>query len=87
MTRPSSQRTVLAVACLLTALVAVVSPPVAQAQAPAAGQTAPAPRAEVRDDDGDDAGKWGLLGLLGLAGLAGLRRRDRARAVTVADRR
>ena len=82
---PSSKRTMLAMVVLLAALVAVVSPSVALAQAPA-GQTVQAPpvtRTETRDDD---SGKWGLLGLLGLVGLAGLLRRDRARSVTVADR-
>ena len=86
MTFPSCRRTVLAVVLLLAALVAVVSPSVALAQAPA-GQTVQAPpatRTETRDDD--DSGKWGLLGLLGLVGLAGLLRRDRGRSVTVADR-
>ncbi len=83
---PSGRRTVLAVVFLLAALVTVVFPAVAPAQAPA-GQTVQAPpvtRTEARDDD--DSGKWGLLGLLGLVGLAGLLRRDRARSVTVADR-
>jgi MYXO-CTERM domain-containing protein len=86
MTFPSCRRTVLAVVLLLAALVAVVSPSVALAQAPAAQtvQAPPVTRTEVRDDD--DSGKWGLLGLLGLVGLAGLLRRDRARSVTVADR-
>jgi MYXO-CTERM domain-containing protein len=64
----------------------VVSPSGALAQAPAgqAVQAPPTVRAEARDDD--DSGKWGLLGLLGLVGLAGLLRRDKGRAVTVADR-
>ena len=86
MTYPSYKRTVLAVVLLLASLVAVVSPSMALAQAPA-GQTVQAPpvtRTETRDDD--DSGKWGLLGLLGLVGLAGLLRRDKARSVTVADR-
>jgi MYXO-CTERM domain-containing protein len=86
MTFLSCRRTVLAVVFLLAALVAVVSPSVALAQAPA-GQTVQAPpatRTGTRDDD--DSGKWGLLGLLGLVGLAGLLRRDKARSVTVADR-
>jgi len=86
MTYPSCKRTVLTVVVLLAALVAVVSPSVVLAQAPA-GQTVQAPpatRTETRDDD--DSGKWGLLGLLGLVGLAGLLRRDKARSVTVADR-
>ena len=86
MTFPSRRRTVWAIVLLLTAIVAVVSPAVALAQAPA-GQTVQAPpvtRPGARD--GNDSGKWGLLGLLGLAGLAGLLRRDRARSVTVADR-
>ena len=95
MTCPSYKRTVLAVVSLLAALVAVVPPSVALAQAPAgttvqappAGptvQTPPATRPETRHDG--DSGKWGLLGLLGLVGLAGLLRRDTARSVTVADR-
>jgi MYXO-CTERM domain-containing protein len=86
MTGPSCRRTVLAVVVLLAALVAVGSPAVALAQAPAGqiGQAPPVTRTEARDDD--DSGKWGLLGLLGLVGLAGLRRRDTARSVTVADR-
>jgi len=95
MTFTSYKRTVLAVVLLLAALVEVVSPSVALAQAPAgptvqappAGPTVQAPaatRPETRDDD--DSGKWGLLGLLGLVGLAGLLRRDKARSVTVADR-
>jgi MYXO-CTERM domain-containing protein len=86
MTYPSCRRTVFAVVLLLATLVAVVSPAVALAQAPAGqtGQAPPATRPEARDDD--DSGKWGLLGLLGLVGLAGLLRRDNARAVTVADR-
>jgi MYXO-CTERM domain-containing protein len=86
MTFLSCTRTVLAVVLLLAALVAVVPPSVALAQAPA-GQTVqvpPATRTETREDD--DSGKWGLLGLLGLVGLAGLLRRDRGRSVTVADR-
>lgn len=86
MTFRSCKRTVLAVVLLLASLVAVVSPSVALAQAPA-GQTVEAPpvtRTETRDDD--DSGKLGLLGLLGLVGLAGLLRRDKARSVTVADR-
>ncbi|MDQ3830958.1 MAG: WGxxGxxG-CTERM domain-containing protein [Candidatus Tectomicrobia bacterium] len=76
----------MAVVLLLAAIVTVVSPAVALAQAPAgqAGQTPPVTRPETRDDD--DSGHWGLLGLLGLVGLAGLLRRDRARSVTVADR-
>ncbi len=86
MTFPSCRRTVWAVLLLLTAIVAVMSPAVALAQAPAGqtGQAPPVTRTETRDDD--DSGKWGLLGLLGLVGLAGLLRRDRARSVTVADR-
>jgi MYXO-CTERM domain-containing protein len=86
MTFPSCRRIVLTIVLLLAALVAVVPPSVALAQAPA-GQTVQAPpatRPETREDD--DSGKWGLLGLLGLVGLAGLLRRDRARSVTVADR-
>ena len=86
MTSPSAKGTVMAVVFLLAALATVVLPSVALAQAPA-GQTVQAPpvtRTETRDDDGFD--DWGLLGLLGLAGLAGLLRRDRGRAVTVADR-
>ena len=86
MTCPSGRRTVFAVVLLLAALVAVVSPAVALAQAPA-GQTVQAPpvtRTETRDDD--DSGKWCLPGLLGLVGLASLLRRDRPRSVTVADR-
>jgi MYXO-CTERM domain-containing protein len=86
MTFRSCKRTVVAVVLLLAALVAVVSPSVALAQAPA-GQTVQAPpatRTETRADD--DSGNWGLLGLLGLVGLAGLLRRDKARSVTVADR-
>jgi MYXO-CTERM domain-containing protein len=85
MTFPFCKRTVLAVMLLLTVLVAVVSPSVALAQAPA-GQTGvpPMTRTETRDDD--DSGRWGLLGLLGLVGLAGLLRRDKARSDTVADR-
>jgi MYXO-CTERM domain-containing protein len=71
---------------LLAALVAVVSPAVALAQAPA-GQTVQAPPAtRIETSDDDDSGKWGLLGLLGLGGLAGLLRRAKARSVTVADR-
>jgi MYXO-CTERM domain-containing protein len=86
MTWRSSRRIVLTVLLLLAALVAVVSPSVALAQAPAGqiGQAPPVMRTETRDDD--DSGKWGLLGLLGLVGLAGLLRRDKARSVTVADR-
>jgi MYXO-CTERM domain-containing protein len=95
MTGSSGRRMVLAVVLLLLAIVAMVSPSVVLAQAPAgqtvqappAGptvQTPPATRPETRDDD--DSGKWGLLGLLGLIGLAGLLRRDNARSVTVADR-
>jgi MYXO-CTERM domain-containing protein len=95
MTGSSCRRTVLAVVLLLLAIVAIVSPSVVLAQAPAgptvqappAGptvQTPPATRTETRADD--DSGKWGLLGLLGLVGLAGLLRRDKARSVTVADR-
>jgi MYXO-CTERM domain-containing protein len=86
MTCLSCRRTVLAVVLLLAALVTVVSPAVALAQAPAGqiGQAPPVTRTETRDDD--DSGNWGLLGLLGLVGLAGLLRRDRARSVTVADR-
>jgi MYXO-CTERM domain-containing protein len=95
MTFPFYKQTMLVVVLLLAALVAVVFPSVAQAQAPAgptvqappAGPTVQAPpatRPETRDDD--DSGKWGLLGLLGLVGLAGLLRRDQARSVTVADR-
>ena len=85
MTCSSCRRTVLAVVLLLAALVTVVSPSVALAQAPAGqiGQAPPVTRTETRDDD---SGKWGLLGLLGLVGLAGLLRRDNARSVTVADR-
>jgi MYXO-CTERM domain-containing protein len=86
MTGPFCKRTVLAMVLLLGTLVAVVSPSVALAQAPA-GPTVQAPpvtRTEARDDN--DSGKWGLLGLLGLVGLAGLLRRDRARSVMVADR-
>ena len=89
MTFPSRRRTVWAMVLLLTALVAVVSPAVALAQAPpatppgTAGQVPPARTTEARDDD---SGYWGLLGLLGLVGLAGLLRRDRGRSVTVADR-
>ena len=85
MTGSSCRRMVLAVVLLLLAIVAMVSPSVVQAQAPA-GQTVQAPpvtRTETRADD--DSGKWGLLGLLGLVGLAGLLRRDKARSVTVAD--
>jgi MYXO-CTERM domain-containing protein len=85
MTSPSCRRTVLAVVVLLAALMAVVLPSVALAQAPA-GQTAqvpPATRTEIRDDD---SGKWGLLGLLGLAGLAGLLRRDRRPPLDRTDR-
>jgi MYXO-CTERM domain-containing protein len=86
---PSRRRTVWAMVLLLAAIVAVVSPAVALAQAPpgappgGAGQVPPARPTETRDDD---SGSWGLLGLLGLAGLAGLLRRDRGRSVTVADR-
>jgi MYXO-CTERM domain-containing protein len=86
MTGSSCRRTVLAVVLLLLAIVAIVSPSVVLAQAPA-GQTVQAPpvtRTETRADD--DSGKWGLLGLLGLVGLAGLLRRDKARSVTVTDR-
>jgi MYXO-CTERM domain-containing protein len=85
MTGPSCRRTVLAVVVLLAALVAVWSPSVALAQAPAGqiGQAPPVTRTETRDDD--DFDNWGLLGLLGLVGLAGLRRRNTARSVTVAD--
>jgi MYXO-CTERM domain-containing protein len=84
MTRSSCRRTVLAVVLLLVAIVTVVSPSMALAQAPAGqiGQAPPVTRTETRDD----SGKWGLLGLLGLVGLAGLLRRDKARSVTVADR-
>ncbi len=86
MTRSSCRRTVLAVVLLLVAIVTVVSPSMALAQAPAGqiGQAPPVTRTEARDDD--DSGKWGLLGLLGLVSLAGLLRRDRGRSVTVADR-
>jgi MYXO-CTERM domain-containing protein len=86
MTWQSSRRIVLAVLLFFAALVPVVSPSGALAQAPAgpAVQAPPAARAEARDDD--DSGKWGLLGLLGLVGLAGLLRRDTGRSVTVADR-
>ena len=86
MTFPSCRRTVCAIVLLLGALVAVVPPSVALAQAPAGqiGQAPPATRTETRDNN--DSGKWGLLGLLGLVGLAGLLRRDKARSVTVADR-
>jgi MYXO-CTERM domain-containing protein len=90
---PSCKRTVLAVMVLLTAIVAVMSPPVVLAQAPpgtpAPGTTPgqrvepPATRTETRDDG---SGKWGLLGLLGLAGLAGLLRRDRTRPLDRTDR-
>ena len=89
MTFPSCRRTVWAVLLLLTAIVAVMSPAVALAQAPpgtppgGAVQAPPAMPTETRDDD---SGYWGLLGLLGLVGLAGLLRRDRGRSVTVADR-
>lgn len=85
MTFLSCRRRVLPVVLLLAALVAVVPPSVALAQAPA-GQTVqarPATRTETRDDD--DSGKWGLLGFLGLVGLAGLLRRDRARPLDRTD--
>jgi MYXO-CTERM domain-containing protein len=85
MTCPSCRRTVCAVVLFLVAMVAVVPPSVALAQAPE-GQTTQAPpgRTETRGDD--DSGKWGLLGLVGLAGLAGLLRRDRAPPLNRADR-
>ena len=62
MTYPSCRRTVLAVVLLLATLVAVVSPSVALAQAPA-GQTVQAPpatRPEARDDD--DSGTRSSIG-------------------------
>jgi MYXO-CTERM domain-containing protein len=89
MTLPSSRRTVWAVMLLLTAIVAVMSPAVALAQAPpgappgGAGQVPPATPTETRDAD---SGNWGLLGLLGLVGLAGLLRRDRTRPLDRTDR-
>jgi hypothetical protein len=60
MTCPFCRRTVLAVVLLPAALVAVVSPSVVLAQAPAAQtvQAPPVTRTETRDDD--DSGKWGL---------------------------
>src|SRR5262245_49480166 len=79
MTFLSCRRRVLPVVLLLAALVAVVPPSVALAQAPA-GQTVqarPATRTETRDND--DSGKWGLLGL------AGLLHRDRARPLDRTD--
>jgi hypothetical protein len=86
MTFPPCRRKVLAVVFLLAALVTVVLPSVALAQAPAGqtGQAPPVTRPEIRDNGGFD--DWGLLGLLGLVGLAGLLHRDRARSGTVADR-
>jgi MYXO-CTERM domain-containing protein len=93
MTFSCYRRTVWAMVLLLTALLVVMSPAVALAQAPPGTPAPGAPpgqireppptRTETRDDDFDN---WGLLGLLGLVGLAGLLRRDRARSVTVADR-
>ncbi len=80
---PSRRRTVWAMVLLLAALVAVVSPAVALAQAPPGTPAPGAPpgqRAEpppTRPATRDDFGNWGLLGLLGLVGLAGLLRRDR----------
>jgi hypothetical protein len=65
MTGPSCRRTVLAVVVLLAALVAVGSPAVALAQAPAGqiGQAPPVTRTEARDDDdsgnGASSASWG----------------------------
>jgi hypothetical protein len=57
MTFPSCRRTVLAVVLLLAAIMAVVSPSVALAQAPPGpiGQAPPATRTETWDDD--DSGR------------------------------
>ena len=94
---PSRRRTVWAMVLLLAALVAVVSPAVALAQAPPGtpGPSTPVPGAPpgrvaepppTRPATRDGSGNWGLLGLLGLLGLAGLLPRARGRSVTVADR-
>jgi MYXO-CTERM domain-containing protein len=89
---PSRRRTVWAVLVLLTAIVAVMAPAGALAQAPPGTPAPGAPPGQIaeppptRPATRDDFGNWGLLGLLGLVGLAGLLRRDRRRSVTVADR-
>jgi MYXO-CTERM domain-containing protein len=87
----SRRRTVWAMVLLLAAIVAVVSPAVALAQAPPGTPAPGAPPGQVAEPPPtrtatNDSGNWGLLGLLGLVGLAGLLRRGRGRSVTVADR-
>jgi MYXO-CTERM domain-containing protein len=89
---PSRRRTVWAMVLLVAAIVAVIAPAVALAQAPPGTPAPGAPPGQIaeppptRTATRDDFGNWGLLGLLGLVGLAGLLRRDRGRSVTVADR-
>jgi hypothetical protein len=75
----SRRRTVWAMVLLLAAIVAVVAPAVALAQAPPGTPAPGAPPGQVgeplptRTAPRDDySGYWGLLGLLGLLGLAGL---------------
>ena len=89
----SHRRPVWAMVLLLAALVAVMSPVVALAQAPPSPPTPGAPPGQIEEPPptriatrDDNSGYWGLLGLLGLVGLAGLLRRGRGRSVTVADR-
>jgi MYXO-CTERM domain-containing protein len=89
----SRRRTVWAMVLLLAAIVAVVAPAVALAQAPPGTPAPGAPPGQVGEPPptrtaprDDTSSSWGLLGLLGLVGLAGLLRRDRGRSVTVAER-